>query len=225
MVHTWLGAAILITGLNWLAVWFGWRRINYASKVLVILLLIVWLGISTGFNGMVRFFAIGTLFSLAGDILLLMPAKFFLLGLCSFLLTHICYLIGFFSPPPVINAGVIWVGLIMMAFWVLVFGIIRSTIDKNPDYRRLKMPLVVYSLGICAMAGSAAMTLFHPFWPSPAAGLATSGGLLFLFSDMQLAYDRFLQPLPDVRLWKRVSYHLGQIAIIAAVVLRASSQN
>jgi len=221
MGFPWLGAAILLAGLNWLAVWHGWRGINYASKALVMVSLFAWLASSsTSFTGNAHFFAAGLFFSLAGDILLLMSARFFLHGLCAFLLTHICYLTGFLMPPPMINGAVWSVGLMAFSLWVLVYWAIRGAIIKNPAYRRLRPPLAAYSLLICAMTASAVLTLFHPEWPPRAAGLAASGALLFLFSDMLLAYDRFLKTMPDVRLWKRVSYHLGQIAIIAAIIVR-----
>ena len=220
MGFTWLGATILLAGLNWLAVWHGWRGINYASKALVMVSLFAWLASSTSFTGNAHFFAAGLFFSLAGDILLLMSARFFLHGLCAFLLTHICYLTGFLMPPPMVN-GVVWsVGLISFSLWVLVYGSIRGALMNNPAYRRLRPSLGAYSLLICAMAASAVMTLFHPEWPTQASGLAASGALLFLFLDMLLAYDRFLKTMPDARLWKRVSYHLGQIAIIAVIIVR-----
>lgn len=216
----WLGAAILLAGLNWLAVWHGWREINSASKTLVIVSLFPWLVSSNGFNVSARFFAAGLFFSLAGDILLLLSSRFFLHGLCAFLLTHICYLIGFVMPPPPINGAVWSVGLIAFSLWALVYGGIRGALMKNPAYRRLRPPLSVYSLLICAMTASAVLTFFHPEWSPQAAGLAASGAFLFLFSDVLLSYDRFIKPLPDAHLWKRVSYHLGQIAIIAAIVVR-----
>lgn len=216
----WLGAAILLAGLNWLAVWHGWRGVNYASKALVIVSLFMWLASSTGFTANARFFATGLFFSLAGDILLLLSVRFFLLGLCAFLLAHTCYLTGFLIPTPSINEAIWSVGLMAFSLWALVYGAIRGVLIKSPVYRRLRLPLAAYSLLICAMTASAVLTLFHRKWPPQAAGLAVSGALLFLFSDMLLAYDRFLNPLPDARLWKRVSYHLGQIAIIAAIVVR-----
>jgi len=220
MGFAWLGAAILMTGLNWLAVWHGWRRVNYVSKALVMVSLFSWLVTSIGFTANERFFAAGLVFSLAGDILLLFSARFFLHGLCAFLLTHLCYLVGFINSPPPITGRIWSVGLMAFFLWVMVYWAIHDVLKGNSAYRRLRQSLAAYSLVIFAMTASAVMTLFHPNWPPQAAGLAACGALLFLFSDLLLAYDRFQKPLPDARLWKRVSYHLGQIAIIAAVIIR-----
>lgn len=220
MTDVWLGLTILLSGLNWMAVWHGWQAWNYASKALIMVFLLAWLAACTSLSGAARWFGAGLFLSLTGDILLLLSARFFIHGLCAFLITHVCYLAGFLSPPPAISSAVLLVGLISLSLWAVIYALIRTAVKLNPAYRKLRQPLAVYSLAICAMAASAIMTLLRPDWPPQAAGLAASGALLFLFSDVLLAYDRFIQPLPEARLWKRITYHLGQQAIIAAVVLQ-----
>lgn len=46
------------------------------------------------------------------------------------------------------------------------------------------------------------------------------GGMLFFLSDTMLAYDRFVKPIPNGRLWVRITYHLGQILIISGAALQ-----
>jgi len=80
-------------------------------------------------------------------------------------------------------------------------------------------PLALYSLVISLMVFSALSTLSRSDWAPGAAGLTASGALLFLFSDILLAVDRFVKPIPPARLWKRVAYQLGQLALTAGAML------
>ena len=73
------------------------------------------------------------------------------------------------------------------------------------------------------MVFSAIWTLFRLDWKAPASGLAASGALLFLCSDILLAVDRFAYPFPRSRLWVRVTYHLGQLALAAGAALFSHS--
>jgi hypothetical protein len=47
--------------------------------------------------------------------------------------------------------------------------------------------------------------------------------LLFLFLDVLLAVDRLIWPLATARLWKRFTYQLDQLAIIAGALLTFSA--
>ena len=83
--------------------------------------------------------------------------------------------------------------------------------------------MIVYNLLILMMVISALMTNFRANWQPASAGLVSCGALLFLFSDVLLAFDRFIRPLPTARIWKRVTYQLGQLAIITGVLLTFSA--
>ena len=89
----------------------------------------------------------------------------------------------------------------------------------NAAYRKIEIPLIIYNLVILLMVISALITNFRSNWKPAAFVLVSCGALLFLFSDVLLAVDRFIRPLPTARLWKRVTYQLGQLAIIAGVLL------
>ncbi len=81
--------------VNWLSVWFGWKAANYLSKPALILALIAWFYSIIGFSFPSQWFAIGLVFALAGDVLLLFQGKYFLIGMISFMLMHIAYIAGF----------------------------------------------------------------------------------------------------------------------------------
>jgi uncharacterized membrane protein YhhN len=92
----WLILALLFAGMGALAVWKGWRRVEYITKPAVILSLLTGLVLGTGLRGSAVWFGLGLLFSLLGDMILLFSHEsMFLAGLIVFMLTHLCYLIGF----------------------------------------------------------------------------------------------------------------------------------
>ncbi len=209
--------------INWLAVWFGWRSANYISKPSIILALLGGFFLSVGFSFPALWFGIGLIFALLGDTLLMFKGRAFLFGMAAFMLTHTFYILGFTQTKPIITPAVSALTLIVLSMWMLVFPTLRRGALLNVEYRKLEVPLIAYSLLITGMVISALTTYFNVEWTPISAGLVSCGAVLFLFSDALLAYDRFIQPLPTARLWKRVTYQLGQLAIITGVVLTFSA--
>lgn len=222
MVNAWFLLTLALIGINWLSIWFEWRVPNLLTKPAVILSMLIWVLGMGGLDTPSLWFAIGLIFSLAGDILLMLPNRFFLYGTVAFMLAHIAYFAGFNQPLPDITLALMAGMLAFAAMMLLVYAALRRGVKSSPAFRRMAGPLAVYSLAISLMVFSAAATLFRPDWRPPAAGLAASGAILFLFSDILLAVDRFVQPLPAARLWKRVAYQLGQLALVAGALVNFS---
>ncbi|MDP2989997.1 MAG: lysoplasmalogenase [Kiritimatiellota bacterium] len=223
MLNQWFFLALIFMGLNWLAIWFDWKLANYLSKPAIILALLGWFFSTAGLSFPALWFGIGLAFALAGDTLLLFPGKCFLYGTTAFMVTHIAYIIGFNQSLPVMSPAIIALIMISFSLWVLIFTILRRAARSNEAYRTIEIPLIVYNLMILLMVISALTTKFRSEWLPAASALVSCGALLFLFSDVLLAVDRFIQPLPTARLWKRVTYQLGQLAIIAGVLLTFSA--
>ena len=78
---------------------------------------------------------------------------------------------------------------------------------------RLRKPVLAYTLIITVMALSALNTLFRVDWAPAAAGWVALGAVLFFVSDIILAYNRFVRPFRNGRLWNMAAYHLGQMAL------------
>ncbi len=89
------GLILISAILDWLAVGFGWNKAKYITKPLVMILLITWMTIQGGWHFPVLWFTLGAIFSLLGDVFLMLPGNFFLAGLVSFLLAHLLYITGF----------------------------------------------------------------------------------------------------------------------------------
>lgn len=84
------------------------------------------------------------------------------------------------------------------------------------------MPILVYSIMISLMVLSAMLKLTDVNWKAGAALLVSAGAFLFYISDIILAWNKFVAPLPHGRISNIAAYHLGQIALIAGVVMQYS---
>jgi hypothetical protein len=63
-------------------------------------------------------------------------------------------------------------------------------------------------------------TIFDPAWETGAAFLVTAGAFLFWISDLVLAWNKFVSPLPNSRMLNILAYHLGQIGLVAGVIFQ-----
>lgn len=222
MLSFWLVLTLLFAAANWLAVYFNWHKVELVAKPATLLCLIIWFSVTGGWQGALLWFGLGLVFSLAGDVFLMLPERFFIPGLVSFLVAHLFYLVGFNQSAPPINL-ISLVILVVVAFTaVLIYRTVRAGLVKQPKGARLQMPVLVYTIVISLMLCSAFLTFLRPDWVacSPAPALASLGALLFFISDGILAIIRFVRPLPHGRFFNMMTYHLGQILIAAAALIR-----
>lgn len=134
----------------------------------------------------------GLIFSLAGDVLLMLPNSQFVLGLVSFLLAHIFYIVAFRSGS---GWGLSrWTWVPFAAFGALMFGILAPGLDQ------FMLPVLVYLVVILVMAWQAWERWRHTGQRS--ALLSFLGAVLFVVSDSALAINRF-----------RVGYEAASIVI------------
>ncbi len=82
------------------------------------------------------------------------------------------------------------------------------------------IPVVVYGTVITLMLLSAILTIYRTDWKTSASGLVSLGAILFYFSDIILAWNKFVKPIKNGRLVNMVTYHLGQIALITGVIVQ-----
>ncbi|HEX5809824.1 MAG TPA: lysoplasmalogenase family protein, partial [Anaerolineales bacterium] len=95
-MYIWLILALISAAAEVIAIAKNLHNLEYFSKPGVLVFLFVLLYASNGLQGNLFWFGIGLLFSLLGDVLLLVPEdRMFIPGLVAFLFTHICYLMGF----------------------------------------------------------------------------------------------------------------------------------
>ncbi len=151
----------------------------------------------------------GLLFSLLGDMLLLMARldeTYFLLGLSSFLLAHIFYILAFSGyarqHPP---------GYIRSAPWSVipfVLYVIALSIWWWEDLGGLRWPVGAYSIVITVM-GLSVLNL-RKVAPVSIFPILLAGAVFFILSDTMIAVEKFKVPIPLSRIWIMATYFFAQ---------------
>jgi len=217
-MYTWLILALIFASLEWLAVWNGWQRLEYFAKPAVMVCLFLWLYANTGLQGNMLWFGLGILFSLAGDVLLMISGeRMFLFGLIAFLLTHLSYILGFKEE---LTNPTAWSLILMITILVNSQRLIRRIIGamRAKGQNALVRPIIVYGLVISLMLYAAISTIYDAAWKTNAALFVSLGAFLFYISDLILAWNKFVSPMKNARIFNIVTYHLGQIGLIAGVI-------
>jgi uncharacterized membrane protein YhhN len=152
--------------------------------------------------------ALGLLFSLAGDVWLMLPGEHFLAGLVSFLLAHLCYVVAFVTEDTPRGLYESLIPLTIIAGLLLIY--LRPGLPPN-----LKWPVVAYVAVIVAMT-ALAISRAATFLTSNAL-LAAVGALFFMASDSVLAVERFRRPFYWAKAAVLSTYFLAQTLIALSV--------
>lgn len=216
-----LALTLALALLEIFAVYRESRRLEYFAKPGVMLVLLVWLFLSAGLSGPPLWFAAGLVFSLVGDVLLIQRERFFLPALVAFLLAHLAYLVGFYLLPPPLSVWSLFMGVVIgLSAARILLRIIAGVHAKGQS--RLALPILLYGGALSLMLLSALLTLSNTAWGPGASVLVALGAALFFLSDNLLAWDRFVAPIHRGRFKNIIPYELGQILIIAGVILQFS---
>jgi len=217
---------LLVTGLDWLAVAKNWKKVEYIAKPAAMLVLLGLLALVGRFSSLPLIcFGLGVFFSLAGDVFLMVSyARFsdrwFFPGLAAFLLAHISYIVGLNIPLP--NVSPIWSLGLAIILALAAARILQRIIAgvRQKGLLRLVRPVSLYGMVITLMLLSAILTLNNNIWKTSASGLVALGAILFYFSDVLLAWNKFVNPIKNGRVANMVLYHLGQAALVAGVLIQ-----
>jgi len=195
----------------------GWRTMRFFAKPAVMVALFAWLWSRTGLHGIAQWFAAGLVFSLAGDVFLLWPERGFLSGLLAFLLAHLAYIVGFNTPSTVFSVWGLLLAVVVGAGSARLLRRVIQAVERRGK-QALRLPIVIYGLVISLMLLSAMLKLMDASWQGGAALLVAVGAALFYFSDVVLAWNRFVSPMKNGQIINNLLYHAGQIALIAGVI-------
>jgi alkenylglycerophosphocholine hydrolase len=217
-MYIWLILALIFAILEAIAVSRNAERLEYVAKPAVTICLFFWLYTSTGLRGNALWFGLGILFSLVGDVLLMISFdRFFLIGLVSFLCVHIFYITGFREAMMNISA---WSLILLVVIAINVSRLIRRIVGamrlKGED--PLVYPVTLYGTVISVMLYAAMSTIYDQNWKTSAALFASLGAFLFVASDVILAWMKFVSPVKNGRVGNIALYHLGQMGLIAGVI-------
>jgi alkenylglycerophosphocholine hydrolase len=219
MVTPLLGLTLVLTAADWFGLWRNWGKAMYFIKPAVLLAMIAWSYQLSGWQGAMAWFGAGLVFSLAGDILLMWPKRWFLAGMLAFMCAHLAYIVGFNQTFPPLQPAIFLLLLVAAVPGFLVMPTVLRSMSQKAEHGYLRIPVLIYSLEISLMLFSALLCLLRPDWPPGAAWLAVVGAALFFTSDSLLAYRDFVRPFPHGVVWVHVTYHLGQLLLIAGALL------
>ncbi|KLV05756.1 MULTISPECIES: lysoplasmalogenase [Photobacterium] len=206
----WVWLAIALSALAHItASYYGPRWQFYLFKPFTICLLgvVAWQsGDGSFYHGAIM---AGLMLSLVGDIFLMLPKDRFVPGLLSFLLAHCVYAAGFWSQ---LDGGMVWwLPAMLAAAGVIVFLLLL------PSLGTLIVPVAVYIAVIVMMSWAAG-----EYWlttRSLPAMLALLGALIFIFSDICLAINRFRGEFRSATTMVMTSYFLAQSLFVATLMV------
>jgi uncharacterized membrane protein YhhN len=150
--------------------------------------------------------AAGLIFSLVGDVLLMLPRDRFVAGLVAFLFAHLLY-IGAFTFDGVRVTG--WILVPLAAYAVVLLRILLPHVAA-----RLKAPVVVYAVVLLGMAWTAAE---RGAAGMPGGAWAAAGALLFVASDSALAINRFARRFSGADVVVLGTYFAAQTLIALSI--------
>jgi len=182
---------------DWVAVARARKHLEYVAKPAALAALIVYATAGAQPSG---WLIAALVFSLLGDVYLMLPADLFAPGLVAFLLAHLAYIADFEAP---VTWRVIWLVVLLAGSVPLALRIMRAVKESA-----LRPAIALYMTVITLMVASALAS---------GSRLAVVGALLFFASDGVLAWNRFVHPFPRGPLAVIVTYHLGQLALATAL--------
>jgi uncharacterized membrane protein YhhN len=197
----------------------GLRYVHYAFKPLTtaLIFLCAWRTTNLINPRYQRAVLAGITLSLCGDVFLMLPkdvlASGFLLGLGSFLIAHLFFLRAFTSDARLFSNP-------LVALSLLLIGCANLAVLWPGLASGLKVPVIMYMLCLLAMVAQAISR--HLQWRWRSSQLAAFGGILFLLSDILLAYNKFYTPIPLSALWILSTYYTALFLIARSVAMSES---
>jgi len=216
MKKQWLLIFLIVLGAHIAGIQLNNETLQFVSKPLLVPVLMGYFlfetrGLASSFK---KWIILALFFSWAGDLLLMFVSKdeiFFLLGLGSFLLAHIFYII-FFHQVRIRETvkGNPWLLVIV----VIYYGALISWL--SPYLGDMKIPVRIYGIVISFMFMLAMHMLFIK--NKRAGKWMMAGALLFVISDSVLAINKFYNPFEMAGVVIMFTYGLAQLFIVKGAI-------
>lgn len=217
-----------LTGiLHLAAIVTGTPELRYVTKPLLMPLMIVWFFLETqGRRTSVhRIMMIAFAFSCAGDIFLMYTTELhFLLGLVSFLITHVLYILCFRKEVAEAGKKLLlrkkpYLALPVVALAGALIALVYSRIAPE-----MRIPVVIYASVITVMVLMAMNR--HKCVSTQSFQLTLTGALLFMLSDSLIALNKFYfsDTLANASLYIMLTYITGQFLIAKGITLTQTEQ-
>jgi hypothetical protein len=202
-----------LAALDWLALRFGWKRLETFTKPAVMVGILTWMVIYRNvFEMSAGKFFVGIACSLVGDILALPAINRSREAFAAYLAAALAYIIGLNTTIfPVNFSTFLFAVAITLPGWRVYNRISAGLSASGRDQLRLPVLIFTAALGLTVLSGLT--TLAREAW-SPGSSLLVAGGTVSLaIAAIILGWDRTVRPIQDADLKARAAYHLGQIAL------------
>ena len=156
-----------------------------------------------------EYLTMALVFSLIGDVLLLLNGQFqwyFMGGLLAFLLAHLMYISRFFRLRNLRSINALWIAALLLLYASVVLNLIRPNLNELLPY------VVAYMVVLLFMV--LATSLRKKKLVGPSYYLVFGGSILFMISDSLLAINKFYAPIAHSDLFIMLTYGLAQLLII-----------
>lgn len=175
--------------------------LHYGCKPLIMLLLIAY---AQQHRRLIRRYAslrwlfVGMFFALGGDVFLMIPGiDLFPLGLASFLVMQVCYILSFIRSVSEAGQPLQWSGKLVPLCIFVLYGfaflyVLYAPITEREATKALWPAVIVYAICICSMGIAA--TLRYNAVAANSFTPVVAGAILFIISDSALALNKFWQP-------------------------------
>jgi len=199
----------------------GNEQLGILTKPLLMIVLGWYFFVATSENRTVshKLILAGLVFSFSGDVNLMFVNQneiFFLLGLVSFLITHILYILAFRkdsandNKPRVLKTKP-WIGIPVLLLFALLMYVLFEHIPEE-----MKIPVVIYSSVITLMVLAAINR--HSRVSDYSFFMVLLGAVLFMFSDSIIAINKFYHPFDLANFFIMFLYITAQYLIVKGVL-------
>ncbi|TXT60655.1 MAG: conserved membrane protein of unknown function [Promethearchaeota archaeon] len=213
--YIFLIAFFAFLGCHIIAEYLENKKGRFATKPLLMVLLILYYAFSISLIEYDWLLILALIFGWLGDISLMIgrEGKWFMLGLGSFLIGHIFYILSFLFSISDITQFPFW-GFIFFIPSILIALVFYSKIkDKMGE---LQKPTLIYILVITIM--SIIATLRFAELQGISFYLVWIGSLLFMISDGIIALNKFHKKISHSGVYIMLTYGLGQFFIVQGII-------
>ncbi len=202
----------------------GHYTIGWICKpfLMPVLLALFWLNNTNNKPAEKLFFSLALVFSLAGDVLLMLrDDSLFVFGLAAFLTAHLCFIASFYGRIKGRKIGFAQWAYSLLPFAIFVSGflsVLVPSLQATQLTKPLVVPITVYACIIGTMGFTALMR--RGGVSNQGFSLVIAGALVFMLSDSFIALNRFITPLPQPTLLIMATYGIAQYLLTVGTLKR-----
>lgn len=205
---------LLILLLHLICIYLEMSTPRLITKLLLLPILMLYLAAEPGKTSPVVY--MGLFCSFMGDLLLTRSGEvFFLLGMLSFIGTHICNTFFFYRLQKGYPGKPMNLVLALVVLAVISGGVYFLLADQLGSFR---IPILVYMAIISLMAVMATQILVHPGLIQTSIRCFIPGATLFVLSDGLLALNKFLLHTGFIDIAVMLTYGMAQYLLVKGFV-------